>query len=67
MVAARNSGDAVLAWKPGAEIAQSAFLDLPADVPLGDYELSGDFAETEQVIKQPRAIATRRAPAWSER
>ncbi|MGI5923690.1 MAG: DUF4832 domain-containing protein [Lentisphaeria bacterium] len=41
------------AWKPGAEIAQSAFLDLPADVPLGDYELRVGLIlpETEQVIK----------------
>lgn len=41
------------AWKPGAEIAQSTFLDLPADLPLGDYELRVGLIlpETEQVIK----------------
>lgn len=54
VVAARQfSATPTTAWKPGAEIAQSAFLDLPADVPLGDYELRVGLIlpETEQVIK----------------
>lgn len=41
------------AWKPGVEIIQSGFLDLPADLPVGDYELRVGLVlpENEQAIK----------------